>query len=134
MENLPLHELGLLRGAVEGHDTRYFGSLLALDWHAHSVLQAGLIVPMPAGAQRHDDCQFYEATAAGCEFYAAHLSGLDERAIGRASSWGDHPRLAAAARELGRLLDAVEHSADSAAVPNASTELVFSTDAGSARR
>ncbi|WP_440581073.1 hypothetical protein [Streptomyces sp. PT19] len=27
MENLPLHELGLLRGAVEGHDTHNFGSL-----------------------------------------------------------------------------------------------------------
>ncbi|WP_159401614.1 hypothetical protein [Streptomyces sp. NRRL F-5053] len=109
MENLPLHELGLLRGAVEGCDTRYFGSLLALDQHAHLVLRAGLVAPIPAGTRRDDGCQFYEATTAGHEFYAAHLSGLDDRAKGRANSWRDHPQLAAAARALGRLLDAVEH-------------------------
>ncbi|MCF2131011.1 hypothetical protein L1I79_31990 [Strepomyces sp. STD 3.1] len=112
MEKLPLHELGLLRGAVEGYDTRYFGSLLALDQHAYLMLRAGLIAPILAGTQRDDACQFYEATAAGCEFYAAHLSGLDERAIGRANTWGDHPQLVAAAGALGRLLDAVERVAD----------------------
>ncbi|MFF5257107.1 hypothetical protein ACFY4K_34485 [Streptomyces leeuwenhoekii] len=119
VENLPLHELGLLRGAVEGHDTRYFGSLLAFDRHADPLLRAGLIAPIPAGTQRDDDCQFYEATATGREFYAAHLSELDERANGRANAWGDHPQLVAAARALGRLLDAVERAADSTAVPNA---------------
>ncbi|MCF2132152.1 hypothetical protein L1I79_37890 [Strepomyces sp. STD 3.1] len=118
MEKLPLHELGLLRGAVEGHDTRYFGSLLALDQHAYLMLRAGLIAPIPAGTQRDDDCQFYEATAAGCEFYAAHLSGLDERAVGRANAWGDHPQLVAAARALGTLLDAVERVTESAVVSN----------------
>ncbi|MFB7091405.1 hypothetical protein [Streptomyces sp. NPDC056296] len=117
MENLPLHELGLLRGAVEGHDTRYFGSLLALDRHAYLMLRAGLIAPIPTGTQRDDDCQFYEATAAGREFYAAHLLRLDERAHGRANAWRDHPQLAAAARALGGLLDAVERAADSAAAP-----------------
>ncbi|MGV9883294.1 hypothetical protein [Streptomyces sp. NPDC003006] len=64
MEDLPLHELGLLRGAVEGHDTRYLGSLLALDQHAHLMLRAALIVPIPSGAPRDDACQFYEATPA----------------------------------------------------------------------
>ncbi|MET8816470.1 hypothetical protein ABZW47_31275 [Streptomyces sp. NPDC004549] len=108
MEDLPLHELGLLRGAVEGRDTRYFGSLLALDQHAYLLLRAGLIAPIPAGTRRDDECQFYEATAAGREFYAAHLSGLDERARGRANAWGDHPQLAAAARILGRLMAASE--------------------------
>lgn len=119
VENLPLHELGLLRGAVEGQDTRYFGSLLALDRHAYLMLQAGLITPIPAGKPRDDDCQFYEATTAGRDFYAAHLSGLDEHAIGRANAWSDHPQLVAAARALARLLDAVERTADPAAVPNA---------------
>ncbi|MFD4256891.1 hypothetical protein ACFWR9_04490 [Streptomyces sp. NPDC058534] len=119
VEDLPLHELGLLRGAVEGCDTRYFGSLLALDRHACLMLRAGLIALIPAGMQRDDECQFYEATAAGREFYAAHLSGLDERAKGRASSWRDHPQLAAAARALGRMLDAVERRADSAGIHNA---------------
>ncbi|MEU0851455.1 hypothetical protein ABZ387_26330 [Streptomyces flaveolus] len=108
MENIQLHELGLLRGAVEGHDTRYFGSLLALDQHAYLMLRARLIATIPANTQRDDDCQFYEATAAGREFYAAHLSGLDETAKGRANAWGDHPQLASAARALGSLLNAVE--------------------------
>ncbi|MFD0055950.1 hypothetical protein ACFVHR_19700 [Streptomyces sp. NPDC127168] len=117
MENLPLHELGLLRGAVKGHDTRYFGSLLALDGHAYLMLRAGLIAPIAAGVQRDDGCQFYEATATGREFYAVHLSGLDERANGRANAWGDHPHLVAAARALSRLLDAVERAPDSASTP-----------------
>ncbi|WP_328565080.1 hypothetical protein [Streptomyces coelicoflavus] len=111
MEDLPLHELGLLRGAVEGRDTRYFGSLLVLDRHAYLLLRAGLIAPIPAGTRRDDECQFYEATPAGREFYAAHLSGLDERAKGRANAWGDHPQLAAAARTLGRLMAASESPA-----------------------
>ncbi|MFD5445696.1 hypothetical protein [Streptomyces tendae] len=119
VEDLPLHELGLLRGAVEGRDTRYFGSLLALDQHAYPLLRAGLIAPIPAGARRDDECQFYEATAAGREFYAAHLSGLDERAKGRANAWGDHPQLAGAARTLGSLMAAGESAADSTEVPDA---------------
>ncbi|GGW13310.1 hypothetical protein GCM10018980_71720 [Streptomyces capoamus] len=82
MEDLPLHQLGLLRGAVEGCDTRYFGSLLALDRHAHPLLRAGLIAPVPAGTPRDDQCQFYEATAAGRAFYTAHLPGLGERPRG----------------------------------------------------
>ncbi|MFB6551227.1 hypothetical protein [Streptomyces sp. NPDC056405] len=108
MEDLPLDELGLLRGAVEGCDIRYFSSLRTLDRDACLVLRAGLIALIPAGMQRDDECQYYEATAAGREFYAAHLYGLDEHAKGRASSWRDDPQLAAAARALGRLLDAVE--------------------------
>ncbi|MEU4800469.1 hypothetical protein [Streptomyces sp. NPDC023327] len=119
MEDLPLHELGLLRGAVEGHDTRYLGSLFALDRHAHLMLRAALIIPVRAGASRDDACQFYEATPAGRAFYAAHLSGLDERAIGRANAWGGHPQLVSAARALDRLLDAVEHSAVEPRVPGA---------------
>lgn len=119
MENLPLHELGLLRGAVEGRDTRYFGSLLALDRHAYSLLRAGLIAPIPAGAQRDDECAFYEATAAGREFYAAHLSGLDESAKGRANAWHDHPQLAAAARALDGLLAVAERTSDLDEIPNA---------------
>ncbi|MGQ4424060.1 hypothetical protein ACN6LL_006352 [Streptomyces violaceoruber] len=51
MEDLPLHELGLLRGAVEGRDTRYFGSLLALDRHAYLLLRAGMVAPIPAKPQ-----------------------------------------------------------------------------------
>lgn len=104
MEKLPLHELGLLRGAVEGCDIRHFGSLLALDWHAQPLLEAGLIAPIPAGAPRDDDCQFYEATEAGHAFFAAHLEELDGKATGRANCWHDHPQLAAAARALARLL------------------------------
>ncbi|MFB7652420.1 MULTISPECIES: hypothetical protein [unclassified Streptomyces] len=119
MEDLPLHELGLLRGAAEGCDIRYFGSLRTLDRHACPVLRAGLIALIPAGSQRDDECQYYEATEAGREFYAAHLSGLDEDAKGRAGSWRDDPRLAAAARALGRLLNAVERPADSAEIHNA---------------
>ncbi|MER7179428.1 hypothetical protein ABT404_08075 [Streptomyces hyaluromycini] len=56
MENLPLHELGLLRGAVEGRDIRYFG---LLDRHAYALLRAGLIEPIPAGVHRDDECQFW---------------------------------------------------------------------------
>ncbi|MFI8932378.1 hypothetical protein ACIG3E_32540 [Streptomyces sp. NPDC053474] len=100
MEDLPVHELGLLRGTVEGCDIRYFGSLLALDTHAQPLLRAGLIAPIPAGVPRDDDCQFYEATEAGRAFYSAHLSDLGGNAMGRANSWGDHPQLVAAARAL----------------------------------
>ncbi|MGW3990573.1 hypothetical protein [Streptomyces sp. NPDC004830] len=39
MENLPLHEVGLLRGAMKDHDARYFGSLLALDRHVYLRLR-----------------------------------------------------------------------------------------------
>lgn len=120
MEDLPLHELGLLRGAVEGRDTRYFGSLPAPDRHAHLLLRARLIAPIPAGTPRDDECQFYEATAVGREFYAAHLSGLDERAQGRANAWGNHPQLAAAARTMGRLIAA----SDSAAEPDEVSEMI----------
>jgi hypothetical protein len=42
VENLPLHEVGLLRGAMKGHDTRYFGSLLALDRHVYLRLRRRL--------------------------------------------------------------------------------------------
>ncbi|MFB6775107.1 hypothetical protein [Streptomyces sp. NPDC056337] len=112
MEDLPLHELRLLRGAVEGCDTRYISSLRTLDRHACLLLRAGLLALILAGTERDDECQYYEATAAGREFYAAHLSGLDEHAKGgRASPWRDDPKLAAAARALDRLLNTVERPA-----------------------
>ncbi|WP_413754825.1 hypothetical protein [Streptomyces sp. MMBL 11-3] len=119
MENLSLHELGLLRGAAEGHDTRYFGSLFALDHHAYRLLGAHLIAEVEAGARRDDNCQFYEATAAGRAFCAAHLSGLEAGAGGRANAWHEHPQLAAAARALGRLLEEAEHPAGPAAASGA---------------
>ncbi|EPH41459.1 hypothetical protein ABT390_34190 [Streptomyces aurantiacus] len=68
--------------------------------------------------QRNDECQFYEATAAGHEFFAAHLSELDESAKGRANAWHDHPQLAAAAQALNELLAAGERPADAAESSN----------------
>lgn len=74
--NVRVHSLAILKGAVEGDDTKHLGSLMGMDGHAVPLLRAGLVVDL--------DGQ-YVPTETGKRFYTEHaLSALPD---GRANYW-----------------------------------------------
>lgn len=86
-----VHTLAILKGAVEGDDTRHLASLLAMGTHAAPLLRAGLIVPNDSTDEA--DPRYYVPTDAGQRFYTEHHLG--DQPDGRATNWPDAPLLAA---------------------------------------
>lgn len=68
--------VGLLKGAVEGDAYAHFGSILAIRYHEHNAVDAGLIT---VGDERN------VATERGLDFYRRHR--LRSLPPGRAYLW-----------------------------------------------
>lgn len=91
-----VHELALIKGAVEGDHEKHFASLFGIPSHVAPLLDLELLV-------RADDGYGYDATDAGKSFYDTHL--LSSLPDGRASNWGPHPVAVAASVALSALVE-----------------------------
>lgn len=76
-----VHTFAVLKGAVEGDDTKHLGSLLGMRSHVRPLIKTGL-VEFSTSEDRH-----YDATDAGRTFYAEHR--LNDLPDGRANYWSD---------------------------------------------
>lgn len=96
-----VHELALIKGAVEGDSDKHFASLFGIPTHARPLLNLELLVDAADGYG-------YDATEAGKAFYDTHqLASLPD---GRANNWGSHPIAVAASTALDELEAAAARS------------------------
>ncbi len=95
-----MHVLALVKGSLEGHPTKYFGSILEINRHLDNARRCGLIAP---GGDLYDGLT---VTDAGRDLAERYLTNVP---LGRANSWTG-PEVDAAKRIVQQLADATEET------------------------
>ncbi|MDX3695056.1 hypothetical protein PV726_32910 [Streptomyces europaeiscabiei] len=93
-----VHALGILRGAVEGDDVKYMGSVMGFDLHVRPLLAVGLVAWLDD--EEPDSPSLVRATDAGRAFYAEYLTGLEQHTVCRANYWVVMPEMSGALQAL----------------------------------
>ncbi|MEU5900435.1 hypothetical protein [Streptomyces venezuelae] len=86
------HTLAILRGAAEGDDGKYLGSLMGIRLHARPLLAARLIAEIAEDEEEDNDC-LHRVTDAGRAFHTAHLAALPPNTRCRANYWALMPEM-----------------------------------------
>lgn len=89
------HTLAVLRGAAEGDDSKYLGSITAMRLHARPLLTARLIAELTEDEDEDND-GFHQVTDKGRAFYDKHLAGLPPNTQCRANYWATMPEMSSA--------------------------------------
>lgn len=89
------HTLAVLRGAAEGDDSRYMGSIMGMRSHARPLLAARLVAEITEDEDEGND-GLHRVTDEGRAFYDKHLTGLPPNTQCRANYWATMPEMSSA--------------------------------------
>lgn len=87
-----VHTLAVLRGAIEGNDSKYMHVLGGYNGHVAPLIAAELVVQL-ADDELPELDSFVRPTEAGQAFYDRHLTGLPSSTRCRANMWSSMPEM-----------------------------------------